>query len=129
MTTSSREPRSKREAKPASKNHVKKTPPDLHPAGRRSDEGSAFLPDPYDGGRAPARSAETLAETLAEGFISSATNAEETMEEDRDQIVTEEIGGPFTETSGSEEFAAEPDESNPVDGEREAFPTATRHPS
>ncbi len=129
MTTSSRPPRPKHQPKPASKNHAKKSAPELHPAGRRSDEGNAFLPDPYDGGRAPARVAETLAETLAEEFVSSATNAEEMMEDDRDEVRTEEIGGPFTETSGAEEFASEPDESNPIDGEREAFPTATRHPS
>jgi hypothetical protein len=110
-----------------SKHRVKKPPPELHPAGRRSDEGRAFMPDPYDGGRAPARADETLAETLAEEFIASATNAEEAMEEDRDAFVTEEIGGPFTETSAAEEFAGEPDESNPIDGDQEPFPTATRH--
>jgi hypothetical protein len=105
-----------------------KKPPEFHPAGRRSDEGKAFLPDPYDGAGAPARTAESLAETLAEEFVASATTAEETTEDDRDEVRPEEVGGPFTETSGAEEFATEPDESNPIDAESEPFPTATRQP-
>jgi hypothetical protein len=63
---------------------------------------------------------------LAEEFVSSATNAEEMTEDDRDRLTPDELGGPFTETSGGEEFAIEPDESNPLDAKREAFPTATR---
>jgi hypothetical protein len=97
-------------------------------AAHRSDEGSAFLPDPYDGAGAPARTGEPFAETLAEEFVSSVTYAEETMEEDFNQVQTEELGGPFTETTAAEEFAAAPDASNPPDAEREPFPTATRIP-
>jgi hypothetical protein len=97
-------------------------------AAHRSDEGTAFLPDPYDGGGAPARAADSLAETLAEEYVSSATHAEETVEDDFNQVQPEELGGPFTETSAQEEFANAPDASNPLDAEREPFPTATRLP-
>src|SRR4029079_8257244 len=97
-------------------------------AAHRSDEGTAFLPDPYDGAGAPARTGDSFAETLAEEYISSATNAEEMVEDHFNQVQTEEIGGPFTETSGGEEFANAPDASNPEDAERAAFPTATRSP-
>ena len=95
----------------------------------RSDEGRAFLPDPYDGTGAPARADDPLAETLAEEFVASATNAEEMTEDDRDQLMPEEVGGPFTESSGAEEFAGGSDASNPPDAEREPFPTVTRQPS
>jgi hypothetical protein len=101
-------------------------PPD-HP--RRSDEGTAFLPDPYDGRRAPARVGEPLAERLAEEFVASATSAEETTEDDRDEVRPEELGGPFTESTAGEEFATDPDDSNPIGAAREPFPTATRRPS
>lgn len=97
-------------------------------AAHRSDEGTAFIPDPYDGAGAPARTADSFAETLAEEYVSSATNAEEMMEDEFNQVQPEELGGPFTETSAQEEFANAPDASNPVDAEREPFPTATRPP-
>jgi hypothetical protein len=45
-----------------------------------------------------------------------------------DEITPEELGGPFTETSAQEEFATEPDASNPIDAEREPFPTSI-HPA
>jgi hypothetical protein len=95
---------------------------------RRSDEGTAFLPDPYDGGRAPARAGDPLAETLAEEFVTSATSAEEMREDERNELHPEEFGGPFTETTAQEEFANEADASNPDDATREPFPTATRTP-
>jgi hypothetical protein len=98
------------------------------PVHGRSDEGTAFLPDPYDGTGAPARASDALAESLAEEFVASATNAEEMTEDDRDRLTPEEMGGPFTETTAAEEFASGSDESNPPDAEQEAFPTVTRHP-
>jgi len=107
-----------------SKHVIKEVPPH-----GRSDEGRAFLPDPYDGTGAPARASDSLAERLAEEFVTSATNAEEMTEDDRDRLTPEEVGGPFTETSAAEEFAAGSDASNPPDAEREPFPTVTRQPS
>ncbi len=95
-------------------------------AAHRSDDGTAFLPDPYDGAGKPARTDDSFAETLAEEYVSSATTGEETVEDDFNQVQTEEVGGPFTETTAAEEFATAPDASNPLDAEREPFPTATR---
>jgi hypothetical protein len=95
----------------------------------RSDPGTAFLPDPYDRKRPPARAGDPLAESMAESYVASATSAEDVAEDERDEVQTEELGGPFTETNASEEFANEPDESNPVDAAREPFPTVTRLPS
>ncbi len=97
-------------------------------AAHRSDEGTAFIPDPYDGAGAPARTGDSFAESLAEDYVASVTNAEETVGDDFNQVQTEELGGPFTETSAAEEFANAPDASNPLDAEREPFPTTTRPP-
>jgi hypothetical protein len=43
-------------------------------------------------------------------------------EEQNDELVPEELGGPFVETSAREEFADGTDESNPIDAERAALP-------
>jgi hypothetical protein len=86
----------------------------------RSDDGNAFIPDPGDG---PARTRDDLAENLAEGFLQSATSGESVTEEQNDEVVPEELGGPFVETSASEEFADGTDESNPADAEAAALPT------
>jgi hypothetical protein len=90
--------------------------PHIHP---RSDDGNAFMPDPEGG---PARIKDDLAESLAEEFISSATEGNETADEVLDGIVPEEIGGPFVETSAAEEFADDTDETNPPDADREPLP-------
>ena len=91
------------------------TPHGLHP---RSDDGNAFMPDPGDG---PARSRDDLAENLAEDYLQAATQGME-VEEDHDQIVPEELGGPFVETTAAEEFALDTDEANPEDASREPLP-------
>ena len=85
---------------------------------RRSDDGTAFMPDPEDG---PARIPDDLAENLAEDYVQAATQGME-VEEDHDQIVPEEIGGPFVETTAAEEFAQGIDEANPEDASREPLP-------
>ncbi|HMF39070.1 MAG TPA: hypothetical protein VKQ32_00180 [Polyangia bacterium] len=94
--------------------------PRLVPHGlhRRSDDGTAFMPDPEDG---PARIGDDLAENLAEDYVQAATQGME-VEEDHDQIVPEEIGGPFVETTAAEEFAQGIDEANPEDASREPLP-------
>lgn len=71
---------------------------------------------------------DNLAETLAEEFLVAATSAEEASEDVRDEVVTEELGGPFLEVSASEEFDRAPDESNPLGADREPFPRAVRAP-
>ncbi len=95
------------------------------PRPKRRDDASAFIPDPRQG---PAHSDDDLAETLAEEFIVAATSAEEPGEDVRDEVVPEELGGPFVEVPASEEFDRAPDPSNPPDAEREPFPRAVRAP-
>jgi hypothetical protein len=92
-------------------------------AGRRSDSGDAFLPDPEGG---PARSSDDLAEEIAEVFLQSATSGEEAGEEVANAEVPEERGGPFVVTTAGKEFADGVDESNPEDAEPAPFPTANR---
>ena len=65
---------------------------------------------------------DALAEELGEGFLRSATGAEDDEEETLDQVVPEESGGPFIVTTGATEFADDTDESNPVGATREPFP-------
>jgi hypothetical protein len=88
---------------------------------RRSDDADAFIRDPGDG---PALAPDDLAETLAEEYLRAATSGEDTADEVMDQVVSEEIGGPFVETTGADEFAAGTDGSNPDDAEPEALPRA-----
>lgn len=87
----------------------------------RADDGDAFFPDPQ-GGPAHARG-DALADELAEEFIRSATSGEEQGEEGHEQVVDEELGGPFVLTSAETEFASGSDASNPKTAKREPFPT------
>jgi hypothetical protein len=87
---------------------------------QRSDDGNAFIPDPGDG---PAHTRDDLAESLAEEYLLGATSGGEPVaEEQNDEVVPEELGGPFVETSAREEFADGTDESNPADAEPAALP-------
>lgn len=74
----------------------------------------------------PERPVDDLADELGEEFVKTATSGEQSNEETRDEVLPEETGGPFIETSPNVEFAGGTDESNPIDAEQEAFPTATR---
>jgi hypothetical protein len=76
----------------------------------------AFL----DGPRSPH---DDLAEELGEEVVEKATTGEDAGEESLDQPVPEEEGGPFVETSGTQEFAEGADASNPKGASREPFPT------
>ncbi len=84
----------------------------------RTDDANAFMPDPEGG---PATIADDLAESLAEEYLQGATQGSDA-EEDLDQVVPEEIGGPFIETSAAEEFAHDTDETNPLEAEAEPLP-------
>jgi hypothetical protein len=68
---------------------------------------------------------DALAEELGESFLRTATGAEEDEEESLDDVVPEEMGGPFIVTTGATEFAHDTDESNPEDATREPFPTTS----
>jgi hypothetical protein len=91
----------------------------------RTDDGKAFLPDPYERNTRDHRAVtrDSLADVLAAEYIASATSAEEVSQENRDELSLEEVGGPFVETSAQEEFAGTIDETNPADAERAPFPT------
>jgi hypothetical protein len=97
---------------------TRKKPP-LHGRGR-SDPADAFFPDPGGG---PATVSDDLAEELAEGFLASATSAEDQGEARHEQVVEEEVGGPFVPSTAGREFANEVDASNPPRSRRAAFPT------
>lgn len=71
---------------------------------------------------AETRSSDPLAEELGESFVRAATSGEDDETAVLDQVVAEELGGPFVPTTGSEEYAAGTDESNPEGADREAFP-------
>ncbi len=67
---------------------------------RRSDDADAFIPE-----SAPANGAgDDLAQLLAENHQLSVITNEDEEEEARDAPRTEEMGGPFVETSSAEEF-------------------------
>ena len=65
---------------------------------------------------------DALAEELGTEFVETVTSGEDEGIELRDELVSEEAGGPFVTTTSGEEFAEEPDESNPVGATREPFP-------
>jgi len=90
-------------------------------AARRPDDADAFLPDPGEG---PARAPDELAEVLAENFVASATSGEDQLEDDLEQVLPDEVGGPFVATSAREELADDVDASNPEDATREPLPRA-----
>ena len=98
-----------------------KTAP-LH-IGGRMDDGNAFIRDPGSG---PAHSRDSLAENLAEQFLTSATSAEESAPDEFEREVPEDSGGPFVETSGSKEFARDDEAPNIPGAEREPFPSPMR---
>jgi hypothetical protein len=87
----------------------------------RSDSGDAFIPDPGDG---PARTSDDLAELLAEDFIEAATRGNEVLEDDLDQPLSDELGGPFVVTDPRDELADGVDDSNPSDAAAEPLPRA-----
>jgi hypothetical protein len=87
----------------------------LRQSSRPESEGVGFL--------AHSRSTDDLAEALGEQFIEGATTGEGAAEEDLDQEVPEERGGPFVRSNAGTEFAEGTDGSNPKGAKREPFPT------
>jgi hypothetical protein len=109
-----------KEASPADRRAARAAAPMLG-SRRRTDTADAFMPDPEDG---PARIKDDLAEVLAEDFLRSATSGDNVDDEVMEQVVAEEFGGPFVESSADEEFAEGTDESNPIDAVPEPLPRA-----
>ncbi len=98
--------------------------PDARVSRVRHDDANAFIPDPANG---PARSEDDLANALAEDFVSAATTGEDVADEDFEQEVPEDMGGPFLESDAGSEFDTQPDESNPPGSTQEPLPTAMGH--
>ena len=70
----------------------------------RMDDGEAFLPDFTSRGE-PTNAAD--AEFFAEQFLASATTGEDMNETAADEVVEEEVGGPFLEDGLDVDDAAE----------------------
>jgi hypothetical protein len=83
-------------------------------SGPKDDEGQSFVDKP--------RSHDDMAEERGEEFVETVTTGEYEGEEILNQVVDEETGGPFIETSGAIEFAEGTDASNPEGAKREPFP-------
>jgi hypothetical protein len=82
--------------------------------GAAPEEERSFFPGTH--------SDDPLAERLGESFVAAATSGEDASDEALAEIDVEESGGPFVETDGKTEFAADTDASNPADATREPFP-------
>ena len=97
----------------------------------RSDDGRAFLPDPFARRAEKHTSAEreALAADLGQGFVSAANAGQPVYQDTRDEVRDSEAGGPFVETTALEEFAGGTDATNPKDATKEPFPSALGQPS
>jgi hypothetical protein len=78
-------------------------------------------PDPESFFGGP-RSNDDLSEEMGEEVVATATTGEYEAEAVREQEVSEEVGGPFVETTGREEYGHGTDPSNPKSSTREPFP-------
>jgi hypothetical protein len=76
-------------------------------------------PESFFGGP---RASDDLSQEMGEEVVATATTGEYEAEEVREQDVPEEVGGPFVETTGHEEFGHGTDPSNPKGATREPFP-------
>ena len=82
---------------------------------------SAMAPD-GDAFRRPGQREDTLAEPAAQEFLTGATGGDDAVEEAQQEVVEEEFGGPFVESTSDVEFAGGTDASNPEGATREPFP-------
>jgi hypothetical protein len=69
------------------------------------------------------KSLDPLAEERGEDFVKTALSGEDSTDDTLDQVVPEERGGPFIETTAGTEFADGTDASNPKGSKPEPFPT------
>jgi hypothetical protein len=82
--------------------------------GRETSEQEAFVHGSH--------SDDDLAEELAEEAVGTMTSGEYEAEDMLDQVVEEEKGGPFVESTAGQEYAEGTDLSNPSTATREPFP-------
>lgn len=72
-------------------------------------------------------SREELSEELGEAFVEGATSNADVEMERREEVVTEEEGGPFVPSTAGQEFAGGTDESNIPEATREPLPRTSSH--
>jgi hypothetical protein len=77
----------------------------------RLDSGDAFLPDPTEGGAE--QYPESDAQGFAEEYVASATTGERVDMDAQDEVVEEEIGGPFVDLEEQAPNEPEPIEPSP----------------
>ena len=95
-----------------------------HKQPERSDSAHAFIPVP---GEHIGPVDDDLAEYLGENFLASATGGDDSGDALQDDVVAEELGGPFIETDAESEFGTSRTASAADDAvEAEPFPTAVR---
>ncbi len=90
---------------------------------QRHDGADAFIPDPEGG---PILNDGGMEAELVEDYLRAATSGQDEAEEVRDQIVTEEYGGPFVPSTFGTEMAEGFDESNPPETEAAPVPSPMR---
>lgn len=79
---------------------MKKVRPRTNRPSERPDSGDAFVPDVA---RSHERLIDDAAEAFAEEFIATATSAEFVAEDARDEMLAEELGGPFLEVGADDD--------------------------
>ncbi len=127
-----RTPRASRDKTPASaeapqaRSHSRSFYAEARQRAVRPDDAHAFVSDPAER-QAPVT--DDLAEQLAEQYVASATSGADAASESVDDIVPEEVGGPFVLSSSEREFAPGTDASNPPDAEVEPFPAPMKSPA
>jgi len=129
---------SKAKSAPKKKAVARSQPAGVHGAVRRRDRpghidptyaeelrAQSGTPDPAPTAfiEGPRSASDDLAEERAEEVIAKATTGEDGGEDNLDQVVPEEEGGPFIQTNAAQEFAYDTDASNPKGAKREPFPT------
>jgi len=119
--------------KPVAKKLVAKKLAKTKPVEMRRRDGSGHL-DPKYAADLRARSRgkqkddnrafgnDALSKEMGEEFVETVTSGEDEGNEVRDQRVTEELGGPFTVSTGGTEYGRDVDGSNPKGATREPFP-------
>lgn len=74
--------------------------PDMAKKQQRSDDADAFIRESEQG----TGSREDLSALLGEEYVRAVTSGDDVAENDRDAVLPEEMGGPFLESDGGEEF-------------------------
>lgn len=109
----------------------KATPRSVPKAARVGHGESSHVPtrDDEDAFRlGPPGKEDDLAELLGEAYIQSVTSGSPAAEDYRDEVLTEEEGGPYIETSAEDEMIDDIDASNVPDAEPAERPVVSAQP-